>query len=177
MYCPKCGKQQSSDEVRFCTKCGLTLESAARLLTAGSVPTIVEKRQGGGQLSPRAKGILQGIAIAPAAIGAWLVLDIFYEGVFHAGMLGGLYAMFTLVVLTALARILYAIIFEEGSRKPTADLPSHTQSELDVPMNKALPDTTAAVTEGFGPRDGAVREMIEPRSVTENTKQKLTTSE
>lgn len=39
MYCPKCGQQQVSEEVRFCSRCGFTLASVrASLAVEGETP-------------------------------------------------------------------------------------------------------------------------------------------
>ncbi|HAF15758.1 MAG TPA: zinc ribbon domain-containing protein, partial [Blastocatellia bacterium] len=35
MYCPKCGQQQASDAVRFCSRCGFLLEGTAAVLATG----------------------------------------------------------------------------------------------------------------------------------------------
>src|SRR6185295_8935378 len=35
MYCPKCGQQQISDEMRFCSRCGLALSGLAEWLAGG----------------------------------------------------------------------------------------------------------------------------------------------
>lgn len=32
MFCPKCGQQQVSDEIRFCSRCGFTLKDVAEAL-------------------------------------------------------------------------------------------------------------------------------------------------
>jgi zinc-ribbon domain len=36
MFCPRCGQQQLSDEVRFCPRCGLSLAGVPVLLNEGS---------------------------------------------------------------------------------------------------------------------------------------------
>ena len=154
MFCPKCGKPQASDAVRFCAKCGLALESVNRLVTAGSAPPIDEGRKF--QLSPRAKGVLQGVAIVPLTIGALLVLDIFYESLFGAGMMGGLYAVLTLILLVALARILYALFLEEGPPRRAAEAPPPDAPRLEaVATDTALPAATS--------------EIVPPTTITENT--------
>src|SRR3954454_23299850 len=38
MFCPRCGQQQISDEVRFCPRCGLSLAQVPALLAAGVEP-------------------------------------------------------------------------------------------------------------------------------------------
>jgi hypothetical protein len=162
MYCPKCGNLQVQEELRFCVKCGLSLEGVTTLVTTGSAPTVDKKNPRKGQLSPRAKGILQGVAIVPGGIGAWFVLDIIYEGVFGAGMMGGLYAMVTLILLTALLRILYAVFLEEGSarRGRESALAYDRQAEVGAPViNPALPLPT--------------NEIVQPLSVTEKTTRHL----
>src|SRR3982751_1310995 len=41
MYCPRCNQQQVSDEVRFCSRCGLRLDVVATLLKHGALETHV----------------------------------------------------------------------------------------------------------------------------------------
>src|SRR5687767_2619916 len=157
MYCPKCGKRQLSDEVRFCARCGLALEPARKSLTAVG-GAIAEQKSG---LSPRAKGVLQGIAIVPAGIGAMAVIDIFYEAV-GAGMMAPLYTMLTIVVLVAVMRLLYALFYESGPRPATsATVPATPrQNELNAAGNPAsMPAATG--------------EMALPHSVTEHTTRQL----
>src|SRR3982751_6726026 len=57
MYCPKCGQQQVSDEMRFCSRCGLALSGLAEWLAGGGIPAT---RTDEGQVAPdsaRRKGI------------------------------------------------------------------------------------------------------------------------
>lgn len=159
MYCPKCGKRQLSDDVRFCAKCGLALEPARKSLTAGS-GAIAEQGKVKG-LSPRAKGILQGIAIVPGGIGAMAVIDIFYESL-GAGMMAPLYTMLTMLVLVALLRILYAFFYENGPARPTTApaSPAGWQNEVGGSENQAA-------------LSAATGEMVLPRSVTEHTTRQL----
>ncbi len=35
MYCPNCGQQQVSEEMRFCSRCGLALSGLAEWLAGG----------------------------------------------------------------------------------------------------------------------------------------------
>lgn len=165
MYCPKCGHLQASEAARFCAKCGLPLENITKLVTTGSAPPSAESNSRKGQLSPRLKGVLQGVAIIPCGIGAWFILDIIYEGVFGAGMLGGLYAMFTLILLAALIRIIYAIIFDEGATLPRSEfpLPYVERSEMGVPSSTAV-------------LQRAISEQSPPLSVTEGTTEHLDTN-
>ncbi len=38
MYCPNCGQQQVSGEMRFCSRCGLALTGLAEWLAGGGLP-------------------------------------------------------------------------------------------------------------------------------------------
>jgi hypothetical protein len=168
MFCPGCGNAQVNDAVRFCVKCGLGLEGVKQI-TAGNAIGVSPKRG----LSRRAKGILQGVAIVPAGLGLWLLFDIFYEAMLGAGIIGGLYAMVTLIVLTAVARVVYALMFE--GTEPTSEaapFPSERVKELLNPDRSELP--AANETDVYGvevlPPAG---EVAAPHSVTEHTTTKL----
>jgi hypothetical protein len=161
MFCPKCGNRQSSDDLRFCAKCGLALEAAKKSLTTGN--TAIEKPRAKG-FSPKAKGILQGIAIIPVGIGLMAVTDIFYEAL-GAGMMAGLYSTLTMVMLVAIARIFYAILIEEG-RAPKAK----ETAALSLPNEPALAGTALTSGTTLSPTTG---EMVQPRSVTEHTTRQL----
>jgi hypothetical protein len=160
MYCPKCGSHQLSDETRFCAKCGLLLESARESLTTGNAPMIAQNKHKA--LSPRAKGILQGLAIVPLGIGAMFAIDIFYEAL-GAGMMAGLYSTLTMIVMVALLRILYALFLENGPvRQTTGSASSSTrQHEVGAPEDKAA--LAAATTSN----------LVQPHSVTEQTTRQL----
>ena len=59
MYCPQCGQQQLSDNLRFCSRCGFPLEAVLQILaTGGMLPTLTPK--GTAEPSPRRKGVKQG---------------------------------------------------------------------------------------------------------------------
>src|SRR5215212_1860076 len=57
MYCPNCGQQQISDEMRFCSRCGLALSGLAEWLAGGGVPAKGGAEAQVAALSPRRKGI------------------------------------------------------------------------------------------------------------------------
>jgi ribosomal protein L37E len=152
MFCPKCGKRQFSDDIRFCAKCGLPLEAARKSLTTGSA--VIEQRRSK-SLSPKTKGILQGIAIIPAGIGVMAVIDIFYEAL-GAGMMAGLYSTLTMVVLAAIARILYAILMEQGAAPATGITaqplplelaPAATDAVSSAALSAVTGETVHSVTE------------------------------
>ncbi len=45
MYCPKCGHEQTSDAMRFCSKCGLSLDGISDLIETSDVRFQREKKE------------------------------------------------------------------------------------------------------------------------------------
>jgi hypothetical protein len=130
-------------------------------LTTGNAPIIAAQHKHKA-LSPRAKGILQGIAIVPLGIGAMFAIDIFYEAL-GAGMMAGLYSTLTMIVIVALLRILYALFLENGPVGQTTGSAASSvrQHEVGAPEDKVI---VAATTTGH---------LVQPRSVTEQTTRQL----
>ncbi|HEV2708290.1 MAG TPA: zinc ribbon domain-containing protein [Pyrinomonadaceae bacterium] len=63
MYCPKCGQQQVSSDVRFCPRCGFQLEGVRAFVTGEAVPTpllALPEPQGD---SPRKRGVKHGVML------------------------------------------------------------------------------------------------------------------
>src|SRR5262245_2787016 len=57
MHCPKCGQQQVSDEIRFCSRCGLPLtEIATVVANEGVIPGRAAAKS-----SARTRGLKQGL--------------------------------------------------------------------------------------------------------------------
>jgi hypothetical protein len=114
MYCPSCGQQQSSAELRFCSKCGMPLTAVTEVLAnGGMLPVIAQPQNLVKTTSPRKRGVKQG--------GIMMLL-----GVFFVPMLGvlsnilrfdtelvGLAAIF--FFLGGLLRMLYAALFQDGT--------------------------------------------------------------
>lgn len=165
MYCPRCGNQQINDEIRFCVKCGLSLGGSKLLLDDGAIG--LESRREKSELSPRAKGVLQGIAIIPVSIGAWFVLDIFYETVLGAGIMGGVLAMLTLIFAVAIGRVIHAIRFEQGREKSVS-----VKSASQFPVLDGGGATTDRLSDKVVDLRVNARDA-ETQSVTENTTHRL----
>ncbi len=62
MHCPKCGQQQVSDEIRYCSRCGLLLTGiSAVVANNGELPA--SSAASGKKDSPRKRGVKQGAII------------------------------------------------------------------------------------------------------------------
>ncbi len=158
MFCPQCGQQQVSGEVRFCSRCGFQLEGVTGLLANNGVTPVNAMQAVPWQETPRRKG---------ARLGGKLLLF----GIFLIPMLGIMHEIFKLPeeimlfgVLTFLAgmlRIIYALIFEQG---PFRQPKSQTQY-VYVPPNQLAPPARGAAELPPGQGQPA-RSYIPPRTDT-----------
>ena len=174
MYCPKCGRQQPSEHNRFCSGCGLGLENAANLLLAENVPMLPDASPSKSQLSPRAKGIWQGIAMLPILFGLFAILIVIYDGL-DVGVMDATYSALTLILILALMRILYAIFFEEGKRgeKREADSDNYRQAEISGQRPKRALPVSGATLAGSHEQSTRTGELAKAGSVTEHTTRHL----
>lgn len=110
VYCPRCGQEQISPELRFCSRCGFLMNGMAEVVLKGGLNHVDDKPK---PISPRRKGLKHG--------GAWFLL-----GVFIVPILGVLQSMLhfpeeivglaaIIFFLGGLLRMIYALIFESGN--------------------------------------------------------------
>lgn len=135
MYCPQCGQQQLSAEVRYCSRCGLPLGVVAEVLAGGgALQGYVAGGQGrGGKLTPRQRGMRQGAMLMLSAM--LIVPLVLLLGVFLLRL------PMELVPITAIfcvaggfLRMIYASLFEEhvaASEQPA--VPAYTPPTLAAP--------------------------------------------
>ncbi len=166
MFCPRCGQQQPSDEVRFCARCGLSLVPHAALLAVGNDAAAVPA----GFQSPRAplmtarrRGMRRGAKIMffcavllPAA--ALLAFEGDAPGPLLLVLTGGLAGLLWLV---------YSWIFNDNtvpvlSRKARKELAA-------AGARPALGEPQFTPASVFNRQRGDTAEIYQPPSVTENT--------
>lgn len=68
MYCPKCGQPQSSDQIRFCSRCGVDFDQVANLIERDSNKTSPDRDQ---SLIKHLLAIAMYILVAILAITGW----------------------------------------------------------------------------------------------------------
>jgi hypothetical protein len=181
MYCPQCGQQQVSSELRFCSRCGFPLAGVGELLATGGViarhepPSSSEPKK----ISPRRKGVQQGVALIFLAA---VLTPLF--GALNAYLnFPELFAALTAIIgfIGGFLRILYAAIFEEGAPKilylnpnqqvvfPAYQQPAQPGRALGDSQNRGnlLPPQQGAPVPRWRRPDTA--ELSRPPSVTENT--------
>ena len=159
MYCPNCGQSQPSEDIRFCSRCGLSLWELARWLTEGAnapwnpIPKSVEP-------SARRKGI---------RLGAKLM---FLSGVllpicFGLGLLvnePGPLLLPLMIFFAGLVWALYCRIFVDDKATMRTALPA----QMYRPANEYLPPVPASAPSALRARPETA-EIVQPPSVTEYT--------
>jgi zinc-ribbon domain len=163
MFCPKCG-QPSSEEIRFCPRCGLSLVPHAALLAVGggdapaavqgaAQPPVRTKRQ----IATRRAGklIFFSVVLAPIFIG----LSIGADG--PGPMLVPFFAL-----LAGLAWLVYARLFVDN----VVEAPRHpSRRDLAGGERPALGAQQFVPASSFGHQPGVTAEMAPPPSVTEHS--------
>ena len=180
MYCPQCGQQQASTEMRFCSRCGFPMSGVVELLASGGLlPThdgVPAQLTGD---SPRRMGVRLGLMMM--LVGAVLVPILGILGSFPWGRdLMELLLPVTAVICFAggLMRILYAVFFEQGAPKTKESIPAYAAPTTPAPPQlkaearvSALPPQREQPPASFftPPRRLDIAELVQPPSVTENT--------
>jgi len=159
MYCPNCGQQQISDEMKFCSRCGLALSGLADWLAGGGVPAQRKVEVEVSPASPRRKGIrraaklmfLSGV-LFPVFLAISLAVDE-----------GGPMILPILVFFVSLVMMLYARLFSD--KNPPAI--NHTAQLGSASTRSTLPPATSTPINSRP--QVRTNELAQPPSVTENT--------
>lgn len=164
MYCPKCGQQQISEEMRFCSRCGLALSGLAEWLAGGALPVRRQDEVKSQALSPRRKGIRRGAKLmffSAVLLPIFLAISIAVEEVGPMVIPAGIFFI-------GLVMMAYASIFSDNNApamNPAAQTPAlgsnSTRASLPPAANMPMP--------GIGRQHVRTNELAEPPSVTENT--------
>ncbi len=163
MFCPKCGQQQISEEMRFCSRCGFQLGEITALMASGgvSVASIAREMEIQKQLALKrrtrqgAKVMFASAVLFPLAMAFSIPLDSPFP----------LFLPF-IVFVAGLAWFLYFRLFGEDS------YPSVTRDEIkqiETPTPGYLPPAQAPATPIAGRATHRTAEIVQPSSVTEHT--------
>jgi len=168
MYCPNCGQQQISDEMKFCSRCGIALSGLSEWLAGGGLP---EKRADERQvaaISPRRKGIRRAAKL------------MFFSGVLFIVLLvvslaideGAPMILPVALFFVSLVLMLYARLFSD----PTGVHPQIIQTRAGQspalgsdPTRSALPPASNSSIPTFGTQPVRTNELAQRPSVTEHT--------
>jgi len=176
MYCPQCGQQQASTEMRFCSRCGFPLAGVVELLASGGVPGSQAEPQDQ-KMSPRRKGVKQGVVMMILGTVLVPILAIINRA-YHGPNIFDVLVPLAAVICFAgcLMRILYATLFEQAAPTIRQDASAYTapptmpaQLNTGAARISALPPKQSTPVSDFAPRRANTAELVRPPSVTENT--------
>ncbi len=170
MHCPKCGHQQTSDKIRFCTKCGLEIGDVKALLA----PELREKKAK--RKSEIGKAQRQGMMMVFSGFAVILILAILRDFV---DVPKSLFAVAVLIFMIggAIRMSMPSLFSQNNSSESQDDL-----SEIDLETNKlsggqvfekALPEAEFYPPVNFGAKKYDTNELIAPSSIAEETTRKL----
>jgi|SRR5689334_13737855 len=163
MYCPNCGQQQVSGEMRFCSRCGLALSGLAEWL-AGGVP--VKRADETRVLSPsrQRKAIRRAAKLMFFSAASFPIFLLMSIGADHPGPLFPPLMVF----FAAGMWMLYARLFMDSAPQ----IPQSPQTAAFGPMPTArvsLPPPTNMPMPDIGRQRVRTNELVEMPSVTEHT--------
>ena len=165
MHCPNCGQQQVSDEMRFCSRCGLALSGLAEWLAGGALPAQRQDEMKSDALSPRRKGMRRA---AKLMFVSGVLLPIFFAisiAVDEAGPLMLPVGIFFI----ALVMMLYARLFSATTAPGTINQTAQTSALGSNATRASLPPAANMPMPGVGRQQVRTNELAQPPSVTENT--------
>ena len=173
MFCPQCGQQQVSGEMRFCSRCGFPLGVITEVVAQGGMLATRDTLVQGNKMSPRQKGVRQGAMLMLSTL---LIVPL----VVFLVLLTGTDRLIPLVPLSAvvcfvggLLRIFYALLFEDAGPQliqgATASAAPFMPAQLNAHVRgTALPPAPGTPVNAWRQRPETA-EIIQPPSVTENT--------
>ena len=164
MYCPNCGQQQLSGEMRFCSRCGQALSGLAEWLAGGSLPVKREEALPISADSPRRKGIRRAAKL------------MFFSGVLFPIFLvmslaidePGPLVIPVLVFFVSLVMMLYARLFSDKTT-PAMNQAARTAELESLSARSYLPPATSIPISNAGRQQVRTNELAQPPSVTEHT--------
>ena len=173
MFCPQCGQQQVTGVIRFCSRCGFPLDGVIQLLSSGGTLPAYRSADEPVQISPRRKGVKQGVLLFLLGVLIVPILGMFasFSSAVFPQMLAILAALICFV--GGPLRMFYAAVFEEGAPKPIRPygppMPMHVPQQF-IPQapSPALPPPPARQPPSWRTRP-TTAELANPPSVTENT--------
>jgi uncharacterized membrane protein YvbJ len=165
MYCPNCGQQQISDEMRFCSRCGLALSGLAEWLASGRLPAKPVDDAEVTAVSPRRKGMRRAAKIMFFSAVLFPVFLLISLAIDH----GELMIIPILTFFVALVLMLYARLFStttallnnQAAQTSALNSTPAARGSLSPAANNPLP--------GFGRQQVRTKDLAQPPSVTENT--------
>ena len=173
MFCPKCSQLQSSEEMRFCSRCGFALAGVAKVLeNDGLIPQLTAAPGKPLRLS-RKRVMMESVLFTTLSWTVALVATFWFDtsGTYeNVAKLAAL--LFFLLGLIGLLRFLYGFLFmkDRAGQSEVNVLPGKSPRVglVDPPQRGALPGERGVPAADYTRRRNT-NEIAPQPSVTENT--------
>lgn len=179
MHCPKCGQQQVSDEMRFCSRCGFALGIVTELILTGGTLPERETESFAAKFSGRKRGKRLGLLLMLTGFVLAIIAGLIHDSLAHdplntPGLAGKLLLFLPAIMIgvAGLVRFLYAWLLDtnvQSGTSPTLPRSAAMKSVLNAQDHVALPASHSVPAANFGSKRGDTTEMVNAPSVTENT--------
>jgi len=178
MFCPRCGQQQASEEIRFCSRCGLQLDALAEFVESNGRLTVQDAAEDLPVLTPRQRGTRKGILILVAGL-IFSVVVVMLTAVKND--FGLLLIPASFVLIYGVLRVLYGMLLEDDAARKKAERRAAKgarreewrgkKHDVSRPATRAgeLPPQRSVPVSVFTNAGAATGEMSQPPSVTETT--------
>jgi hypothetical protein len=167
MYCPKCGHQAVSNNVRFCPGCGFRMDGVAELVANNGVLAADEEQPPKPRRSMVKRGALLGATLM--FIPLLMILPVVRHGPWERGPAAFFFSWVALMMLIGVSgyvKRLITKIFSEEEPSPSKKIAS--------PRGPALPAAYSAPVADSSQQFVDTAKMAQPSSITEQTTSRLT---
>ena len=164
MYCPNCGQQQVSGEMRFCSRCGLALTGLAEWLAGGGLPVQRADETQLSEPSPRRKHIRRAsklMFVSGVLFPIFILLCAAIEE-------GGPMVVPVGILFVSLVWMLYARLFINNTA-PAISRAAQQPAFGSMPARSALPPAVNNPIPNIGRQQVRTNELVQPPSVTDHT--------
>ena len=179
MFCPRCGQQQASEEIRFCSRCGLQLDALAEFVESNGRLAVQDAAEDLPVLTPRQRGTRKGILILVAGLIFSVVALMLTAAKNDFGLL--LIPAF-FVFIYGVMRVLYGMLLEDDAARKKSEKRAARDALREAWRGKKrdkladaktraaeLPPQRSVPVSVFTNAGAATGEMSQPPSVTETT--------
>jgi hypothetical protein len=165
MYCPKCSQPQVSEDLHFCSRCGFPLDGLRMLIAnEGVIAAAAHDRQGTGTRIRR--GVRQGVLLTTFGFMITAILSVLTKELNLPHFIAPLVAIVSFFV--GAFWVLQAVLPREP-RGERSNETNFTPAISGAVSRDALPDRMTMPVGDFRGPPADTAEMVNPRSVTENT--------
>lgn len=176
MHCPRCGQQQVSEEIKFCSRCGFPLGLVSEILAHGGfLPQLADLHKTK-TLWTKKNGVMFSVFWFMFFV---LIMTPFW-GIVDVDELAGISAI--VGIFGGLMMLIGSLVFLKSSKDPQSlpqrqipqqPHPFQTNPQIQGNIHQALPPQQSIPVSAYSaPKPGSWREtndLVEPGSVTDET--------